>query len=54
MCISRRQIIIIIIINIAACTAYVSWKSGNTNLFHDLKQYHSLEHPETKKYFFFY
>ncbi len=26
--------------------------SGNPNLFLDLKQYHSLEHAETKKYFF--
>lgn len=24
-------------------------KSGNTNLFHDLKQRHSLEHAESKK-----
>ncbi len=28
--------------------------TGNPNLFLDLKQYHSLEHAETKKYFFFY
>ncbi len=26
--------------------------SGHTNLFHDLKQYHSLENAETKKYIF--
>ncbi len=25
---------------------------GHTNLFHDLKQYHSLENAETKKYIF--
>ncbi len=27
-------------------------KSGNTNLFHDLKQNHSLENAETKKLIF--
>ncbi len=26
--------------------------SGNPNLFLDLKQYHSLDHAETKKYIF--
>ncbi len=27
--------------------------SGNPNLFLDLKQYHSLDHAETKKYIFY-
>lgn len=32
------------------CRRYVPAKSGNTtNLFHHLKQYHPLEHAETKK-----
>ncbi len=43
MCISKRQKSDIII-NI----------SGNPNLFLDLKQYHSLEHAETKKYIFLF
>ncbi len=45
MCISKRQksdIIIIIIL----------W--GKTNRFLDLKQHHSLEHAETKKYIFLF
>ncbi len=40
MCISKRQKVILLL------------SSGNPNLFLDLKQ--SLEHAETKKYFFFY
>ncbi len=43
MCISKRQKVILLLI---------LW--GNPNMFLDLKQYHSLEHAEIKKYIFLF